>query len=201
MTRDTKLVEPEILRRAIGRQLRQAQPAHAHAQPGDVRRRRRLRAHDGPVLQGPRLVDDEPERVRRARRRCSCGSPCCSRTSPRRSPKAAARRRPTRCARRGPRRSRTVRRPDGTIEERRRAPRSTSATSASSTAGEVDPERRRGHRGHRERRRVGDHRRVGAGDPRVRRRPLGGHRRHPRALRRDRRAHHGSSRARRSSTG
>ncbi len=32
-------------------------------------------------------------------------------------------------------------------------------------AGEVDPERRRRRRGHREHRRVGDHRRVGAGHP------------------------------------
>ena len=39
------------------------------------------------------------------------------------------------------------------------------------------PERRRRRRGHRQRRRVGDHRRVGAGHPRGRRRPLGGHRR------------------------
>ena len=63
-----------------------------------------------------------------------------------------------------------------------------------------DPRRRRRRRGHRHGRRVGDHRRVGAGDPRVRRRPLGRHRRHPRAVRRDRRAHHGRGRARRSST-
>ena len=47
--------------------------------------------------------------------------------------------------------------------------------------GEVD-------RGHRLRRRVGDHRRVGPGHPRVRRRPLGRHRRHAGALRPDRRA-------------
>ena len=42
----------------------------------------------------------------------------------------------------------------------------------------ADPRRRRGDRGHRARRRVGDHGRVGARDPRVRRRPLGGDRRH-----------------------
>ena len=39
-------------------------------------------------------------------------------------------------------------------------------------AGEVDPRRRHRDRGHRLGRRVGDHRRVGAGDPRGRRRPL-----------------------------
>ena len=53
-----------------------------------------------------------------------------------------------------------------------------------------DPGRRRGDRGHRERRRVGDHRRVRTRDPRVRRRSLGRHRRHARALRPDRRPHH-----------
>ena len=47
----------------------------------------------------------------------------------------------------------------------------------------ADPRRRRDHRGRRLRRRVGDHRRVGAGDPRGRRRPLGRHRRHASPLR------------------
>ena len=56
--------------------------------------------------------------------------------------------------------------------------------------GRDDPVGRRDHRGHRVGRRVGHHRRVGAGHPRSRRRPLGGHRRHPCALRPDRRAHH-----------
>ena len=45
---------------------------------------------------------------------------------------------------------------------------------------------RRGGRGHRFGERGGDHRQVGAGHPRVRRRPLGGHRRHPGAVRLDR---------------
>ena len=56
------------------------------------------------------------------------------------------------------------------------------------------PRRRRDRRGHRQRRRVGHHRRVGPGDPRVRRRPVGGHGRHPGALRRDRRPHHPEAR-------
>ena len=50
-------------------------------------------------------------------------------------------------------------------------------------------------------RRVGHHRRVRAGHPRVRRRPLGGHRRHQGAVRPDRRQDHRRSRARASSTG
>ncbi len=54
--------------------------------------------------------------------------------------------------------------------------------------GGAHPGRRRRGRGHRVGRRVGDHRRVGAGHPRVGRRPLGGYRRHPGAVGRDRRA-------------
>jgi K+-transporting ATPase ATPase B chain len=45
-----------------------------------------------------------------------------------------------------------------------------------------------------QRRRVGDHRGVGAGDPRVRWRPLRGHRRHPGAVRPDRGADHPAAR-------
>ena len=52
------------------------------------------------------------------------------------------------------------------------------------------PGRRRRDRGHRLGQRGGGHRRIGAGDPRVRRRPLGGHRRHDGPLRLDRGAHH-----------
>ena len=56
------------------------------------------------------------------------------------------------------------------------------------------PLRRRDHRGHRLGRRVGHHRRVGPGHPRVRRRPLGGHRRHEGALGPHRRADLGRAR-------
>ena len=52
-------------------------------------------------------------------------------------------------------------------------------------AGEFIPGRRRDHRGRRVGRRVGDHRRVGAGHPRVGRRSLGRHRRHARHFRLD----------------
>ena len=52
------------------------------------------------------------------------------------------------------------------------------------------PGRRHDHRGHRVGRRVGHHRRVGAGDPRSRRRPQRRHRRDAGALRPDRRGDH-----------
>ena len=83
------------------RRVRQARSAPDDPQPGDVRRRGRQRVHDAAVR----------ARARHRRRRrvagfiardlaCGCGSRCCSRTSPRRWPRAAARRRPTACARR-----------------------------------------------------------------------------------------------------
>ena len=53
-----------IVRRAIGDSLPQARPAPHGAQPGDVRRRDRQRAHDGPVLH-------EPRRRQRTTRTCS----------------------------------------------------------------------------------------------------------------------------------
>ena len=54
----------------------------------------------------------------------------------------------------------------------------------------LHPERRRGDRGRRLGRRIGHHRRIRAGHPRKRRRPLGGHRRHARDLGLDQGAHH-----------
>ena len=67
--------------------------------------------------------------------------------------------------------------------------------------GRADPRRRRDRRGHRLGRRVGHHRRVGARDPGVGRRPLGGHRRHEGALGLDQGPDHPAARASRSSTG
>ena len=58
-----------------------------------------------------------------------------------------------------------------------------------------DPRRRHRHPGHRLGRRVGDHRRVGPGDPRVRRRPQRRHRRHARALGPHRGRDHAGARA------
>ena len=85
------------------------------------------------------------------------------------------------------------RRPDGTIDE---VPSTTLDVGDECvvTAGEVIPSDGEVIEGIAQRRRVGDHRRVGAGHPRVGRRPLGRDGRHPGAVRRDRRAHHGSCR-------
>ena len=78
--------------------------------------------------------------------------------------------------------------------ERRRAASSSRGDVVVVEAGEVIPGDGDRDRGHRLRRRVGDHRRVRAGDPRGRRRPLRGHRRHPGALRPDRGRDHPGAR-------
>jgi K+-transporting ATPase ATPase B chain len=59
----------------------------------------------------------------------------------------------------------TVRLPDGTVVERRRPTCRSAIVRRGRRRG--DPRRRRHRRGHRHRRRVGDHRRVRTGDPRV----------------------------------
>ena len=114
-------------------------PAPHGAQPGDVRRRDRQRAHDDPVLPRPAASTAARQRVRRPRRRCGCGSRCCSPTSPRPWPRAGARRRPTRCARPRSETVAYVRRADGTIDEQASSRARRSATSASSSAGELIP--------------------------------------------------------------
>ena len=62
------------------------------------------------------------------------------------------------------------------------------------------PLRRRGDRGRRVGQRGGDHRRIRARDPRIRRRPFGGHRRHAGAVRLDHASASRRRRARPSST-
>ena len=127
-------------------------------------------------------------RLQRSRSPCGCGSRCCSPTSPKPWPRAAARRRRPRCGR--------PHRHDGNRIDRQAATKPSRAPELKQ--GDIvlverrgtDPQRRRGDRGHRLGRRVGDHRRIRAGDPRKRRRPLGGDRRHPRAVGLDQGAHH-----------
>jgi hypothetical protein len=73
------------------------------------------------------------------------------------------------------------------------APASRSATSCWSRPA-TSSLRWRSHRGRRLGQRGRDHRRIRSGHPRIRRRPLGRHRRHAGAVRLDPRAHHGGSR-------
>ena len=164
----------------------QARPARHGPQPGHVRRRGRRRAVD-------RAGHHRPEPVRLVGRRSGCGSPWCSPTSPRRSPRAAARPRPRPCA--GPRPRPW---PGGcapTAPRRPSRPRSCAlGDRVVVEAGRDHPRRRRRRRGRRQRRRVRHHRRVRAGHPRVRRRPQLGHRRHQGAVGPHRRADHRQAR-------
>ena len=177
------------------------QPPHPGPQPGHVRRRDRRGVDHGPVLPGPRPRRPAgQQRVRRPGHRLAVVHGPVRQLRRGASPKAGARPRPRRCAR----------------PARRPSPTSASTTARSSSVpstategrrpgrgqpGPGDPRRRGRRRGHRLGRRVGHHRRIGAGHPRVRRRPLGRHRRHPGALRRDRRADHVQAGRDASSTG
>jgi potassium-transporting ATPase ATP-binding subunit len=78
----------------------------------------------------------------------------------------------------------------GARERRRVKPRNCARAIPCWSRRRHDPGRRRGHRGRGLGRRERDHRRVGARDPRIGRRFLGGHRRHARAVGLDRRARH-----------
>ena len=181
------------------RQLREAEPADAAAQPGDLRRRGRLasssRSGSSPTSSsgGPVAFDTAialglwftvlfanfAEAMAEGRGKAQAES---APPDPGRPRRAAAR---ARTAPRRPSRPRDLRAGDLVMVVGRRA----------------DPRRRRDRRGDRLGRRVGDHRRVRAGDPRVRRRPLGRHRRHQGAVGLDQGADHGRARRRRSSTG
>ena len=167
--------------RAVWDALAQAAPAHDGEEPGHVRRRGRQRADDGPARRSTPSPAG-PASASSSRSRSGSGSPCCSPTSPKRWRRGAARRRRTRCARRGPRPSANRLRPGRAGP--RRCPRREPAQGrrGDGEGRRVHPGRRRDHRRRRVGRRVGDHRRVGAGHPRVGRRPLGGDRRHARAV-------------------
>ena len=152
---------------------------------GSVLTTRAARPRRGGRAAGPRL--------RAARSRSGSGSPCCSPTSPRRWPRGAARRRPTRCAAARTETVGNAAAPDGTVETVP-APSLRKGDVVLVTAGEFIPGRRRDHRGRRVGGRVGDHRRVGAGHPRVGRRPLRRDRRHAGAVRLDQGPRHRRSR-------
>ena len=98
-----------------------------------------------------------------------------------RGPRQGARRHAARHADRNPRQEAGVagrRRNRNRVEPRPQAGRSRPGRGRRHRA-----DRRRGDRRHRLGRRIRDHRRIRPGDPRIRRRSFGGHRRHPRRLR------------------
>ncbi len=184
------MLDPAILAAGPRRHGPQARSPADGPQPRHVRGRGRGRADHGAAVARPghSAARDSASPCRS----CSgCGSPCCSPTSPRRWPRAAARRRPRRCARPAPRRRPSACAASGKEPGTRSPPRRSRSDDLVLVGDQrPDPQRRRGGRRHRLGRRVGDHRRVRPGDPRKRRRPLGGHRRHPRAVGPDHRAHH-----------
>ena len=157
------------------RKLPEARPALDDPQPGHVRGRGRRPDHDD-RLGDPGVRRRAARRRRRARlvhgrrSRSGSGSRCCSATSPRRSPRAAAR--PRQQALRAMRTETIATLRDGGAVPAAELRRGDVVVVE---AGRADPRRRHRDRGHRLGRRVGGHRRVGAGDPRGRRRPLGGH--------------------------
>ena len=187
-----------IVRRAIIDSLRQAEPADARWEPGDLRRRGRLRRRHDPDRRGHR--ERRPGRVRhgdRARpvvhgavRELRRGDGRGARA--RRRPRALRKTRADLVARRLTR--------DG-AEETIPASQLRAGRPGDGRGRRADPGRRRHRRGDRLGGRVGDHRRVRAGDPRIRRRPIGGHGRNPRAVGLDQGPDHRASRVRRSSTG
>ena len=162
---------PRQLLALAARRAAQARPAHLAAQPGHVRRLGRLGARH-------RAGDRRPERVRLADR----GLAVVHRAV--RQPRRGRRRGPRQGAGRQPAPDQAPRpSPAGcaaTGAERGRCPGTDAAgrRPGGRRGRRGHPRRRRHRRGHRHRRRVGDHRRVRAGDPRVRRRPQRGHRRH-----------------------
>ena len=94
--------DPGIVRQAIVDSVPKLDPRRAVQEPGDVHRRGRQPADDD-RLRSRNWSAAPATRCSRARSRSGSGSRCCSPTSPRRWPKAAARRRPPRCARPRPR--------------------------------------------------------------------------------------------------
>ena len=163
--------DPEILRPALLESRAQARPAGAGPQPGDVRGRDRRPDHH-------RRLADPGLRRRAARRR-----PRALLVHLQRHRLALADgrlRQPRRGAGRGTR-PRPGGEPAGDADRDHRAAarrrreagrRADPRRRRRGRGGGADPRRRHRDRGHRLGRRVGDHRRVGAGDPRGRRRPL-----------------------------
>ena len=165
------------------RQPQEARPARAGPQPGDVRGGDRLADHD-------RHVADPGVRRQAARRRQRARPGTRSRSSiwlwltvvfaNMAEAFAEGRGRAQADTLRSMRKETVAKMRDGSTKA---AAELTRGDVVVVPAGRADPGRRHGDRGHRDGRRVGDHGRVRAGDPRVRRRPQRGHGRHARDLR------------------
>ena len=146
------------------------------------------------------LADRRPQPLRLVGRGVAVAHRRSSPTSPRRSPRAAARPRRPPCGGPRPRPMARRLRADGS-EETVPGPELRAGRPGRGRGRRDHPRRRRRRRGRGERRRVGDHRRVRAGHPGVRWRPQLGHRRHQGPLRPHRGRASPRSRARASSTG
>ncbi len=137
LAKSRPLFDPEILSRAIMDSFRKLNPVTLAKNPGDLRCRSG-RGDDHRHL-GPRHAFTAPRaRVSRCRSPCGCGSPCCSRTSPKPWRKRAAKRRPIRCAK--PRPTAWRRRFCPTDRRKRsRRPSCARATSSSAKPSDIIP--------------------------------------------------------------
>ena len=171
------IFDPAIVVPAIGESFKKLNPLHMVGNPVMFVTEVGAADHHGADLHRRRKARPSASCCKS---RSGCGSRCSSPTSPRRWPKAAARRRPTSL-----RKARTETAREARARQRRRQSRSPPSDlrkgrSRHRRSRRADPRRRRNHRRRRRRRRIRHHRRIRAGHPRERRRPQRGHRRHAR---------------------
>ena len=186
------LFDAQDHRRRGDRRRAQARSARAGEEPGDLRHRGRLGRRHGPVRARSRRAQ-RAGRVLRADRRLALvhGAVRQFRRGGRRRARQGAGRRPAPDAHRHARPSATS--IPTTLERPRPGRQRARPQLRRRRAGRGRRHHSRRRRDHRRRRlgqRIGDHRRIRAGDPRGRRRPLGGDRRHDGAVRLDQGAHH-----------
>ncbi len=186
------LFDRAIVARAVADSFKKLDPRWQARNPGHVRRRGR-RGGDDHLLRARPRESQRRARASTSRSRRGCGSRCSSRTSPKRWPKGAERRKPSPCAARSPTRTRASCTPTGP----RSASRARSLRKGDRfvvEAGEIIPADGEVIEGAAT---VDESAITGESAPvirEVRRRSQRGDRRHARALRPDRRAHHGQPR-------
>ena len=192
----TQAGDPDIVRQALIDSLVKLLPQHQWKQPGDVRRLPRQHPDHGAVRAGARRAEAKRRRLHPRHHAVAVVHGAVRQFRRSRSPRAAARRR--RDSLRSAKRDIMAKKldqpkPRCRLLARRRRAHCARATCSWSRrglhSGRRRSDRRRGLGG-----RIGDHRRIGAGHPRIRRRLLLGHRRHARAVRLAGRARHGQSR-------